>query len=198
MTTRTSRPVRAPRYEDADIYDEYEEDVAPAHRRPAPRHTVRSRPIGQTTSRLSVATMAGAVLGGVVFAGAWLAGARYTLDGWVLAVNLFLNWLNLPAGLSITGPWPRMVGIVLIGLAYSLVEVALRPRRNGSVVWAVVWALLIVSDIGSTFLGVITPREGAWPMSLWLAETWGAALAWAVVLTLGPEQGLMRIWRDLR
>jgi hypothetical protein len=138
------------------------------------------------------------VLGSVIFSGAWLAGAKYTLDGWLMGANLFLAWLNVPASITLTDPWVRVVGIVLIGLGYSAVEVALRPRKNGSIIWAAVWVLLMVSDVGSTFLGVISPRAGAWPVSVWLSQTWGVALLWAVVLTIGPEQGLVRIWREIR
>lgn len=202
MTTKSRVRVAAPdshwrhthtRYEAPPGYEEeYEEDRRPPPRRPPP--PARTRP----PARLSLPTVAGAVLGGVIFSGAWLAGAKYTLDGWILGVNLFLTWLHLPASVAINDPWARVVGIVLIGLGYSAVEVVLRPRRNGSIIWAAVWILLIVSDVGSTFLGVISPRDGAWPVSVWLAQTWGAALAWAMILTFGPEQGLVRIWREIR
>lgn len=133
------------------------------------------------------ASLALFVVGGLM----WLAGAKYTLLGWVAGLNWFLSWLELPARIPAPAGY-YMLLLVPIGLLYSLIE-KLRPwkyhNKNPEKValyWAI-WALLVASDIGSTFAGVSTPGPTAWGITKQIAAMWPIAIAWAVVLTFVPE-----------
>ena len=99
----------------------------------------------------------------------WFEAARFTRDGWVLAVNWLCDRLNIPWQVPVMD-WRVALGVALIlGIAYSRVES--RPpmrlpkdwRKNGLglarwhierqwQVWAV-WVFLIVTDVGSTYMG---------------------------------------------
>jgi len=59
----------------------------------------------------------------LVFGGiAWIAGSKYTVEGWVIGLNLFATWLGIDSAM----PTPRGVLllflIVGVGLVYSLVD----------------------------------------------------------------------------
>src|SRR6266508_4016414 len=58
------------------------------------------------------------VFGGI----AWIAGSKYTVEGWVIGLNLFATWLGIDSAM----PTPRGVLllflIVGVGLVYSLVD----------------------------------------------------------------------------
>lgn len=63
------------------------------------------------------ASIALVIVGGLL----WLAGAKYTLLGWVAGLNWFMGWLDLPARIpSPTGYY--MLLLIPVGLLYSLIE----------------------------------------------------------------------------
>ncbi len=159
-------------------------DSAPASQT-ASRPT--EKPQEQASPRSWPAAIALAIVGGLL----WLAGAKYTLLGWVTGLNWFLGWLGLPARVPAPAGYYMLI-MIPAGLLYSLVEVK-RPwkQRNKSgeraaLYWAI-WMLLVASDIGTTFAGVTTPEPNAWAISRQLAAIWPLAGAWAAVLTFVPE-----------
>jgi len=131
----------------------------------------------------------------------WLLGAKYSLDGWVLGMNVLLEAVTIPARLPRVAGWWALLALPL-GVAYSYVEVKVRPKWGGPVSRMLATLLLFLlthgTDIGSTFLVAVTPAEGAWPLAVWAAEAlWPAAL-WAAFLTYCPEVLLWAGWRMLK
>lgn len=133
----------------------------------------------------------------------WAVGGKYTLDGWVTGLNILLGFLQVPARI------PRPVGwwvllFIPLALAYSWVEVRARPPlvpRGAFDRWAVaflLWGIVILSDIGSTFAGIQSPGPRPWPVSVWLAENDLAGGVWAVILTFVPEALILYALRQLR
>lgn len=123
----------------------------------------------------------------------WLVGARYTFDGWMTALNMLLAWLRLPLWVPSMDWRLYFVIVIALGVLYSRVEVRMfgTARRGRALampgfLWAL-WVLVLLSDVGSTFLGVITPAPDSWPITRWVAATWPAAGTWSVVLTFLPE-----------
>jgi hypothetical protein len=123
----------------------------------------------------------------------WLAGARYTFDGWLSGLALFADWLGVPINMPALDWRIYLVLVVTLGLLYSRIEIAAwraasgrRLARVPSIYWAL-WFLVLVTDLGSTYLGVITSRTGAWPIMVWVAQTWIVAGLWTGVLTFAPE-----------
>lgn len=152
-----------------------EEAEAPKGERKAPARS----------SRLAPGLMA--LLFGVPI---WIVGARYTLDGWVMALNVVSGVADLPIQLARpTGFWSLL--LFPIGLGYSLVETRYRPRRARAVIAWLLWVIVLATDYGSTYLAVATPTADAWPVTKWVAATLPAALAWTTVLAFLPEQRMM-------
>jgi hypothetical protein len=149
---------------------------------------------------LSGAPLAGALM--IAFGlPLWMLGAKYSLDGWVLGLNIVADALTLPATLPRVSGWWALLAVPL-GAAYSYVELKVRPSWGGKASRVLAMLLLFLlthgSDIGSTFLVAVTPAEGAWPLAAWAAEAMWPAALWAVVLTYAPELLLWNGWRMLK
>jgi hypothetical protein len=157
--------------------------------------SVTSRPLPRERRHLDPANVALGILGIAFGAPLWLAGARYTLHGWLAALNWFLQWLGVPVVLSVSSWVLILLLMALLGVLYSLVEVAARPRRSAHAVIWLVWSLAIVTDAGSTFLGVAFPGPDAWPIAQFAATYLPVAAAWSLILTFLPEWLLLGSWR---
>lgn len=119
----------------------------------------------------------------------WILGAKYSLDGWVLGLNILADALTLPARLPLASGWWALLAAPL-GLAYSYVEVWVRPKRGRAqhvAAVVILMALTHATDVGSTFLAAVTVPGDAWMLARWAAaELWPAGL-WALALTYIPE-----------
>lgn len=126
----------------------------------------------------------------------WFAGARYTLDGWIIFINWFLGWMAIPFSLE-RPDWRVYLTLMLaIGLIYSVVEVSQAPAWFKQLSWAIVaglvgWLLVSGSDLGSTFVGVTNPAPNAWPLTRWVATHTLIAGLWTILLTFLPEWLIM-------
>lgn len=122
----------------------------------------------------------------------WLWGAKYSLDGWIIGLNMLLeNILHVAARIPQPSGWWMLI-IIPLGILYSFVEVKVRPRWGAS--WQVLIAMIVLfllahgTDLGSTFAGVTAaPAPNAWPLTRWVATNFYAASVWAVILTYLPE-----------
>ncbi|HEU5013934.1 MAG TPA: hypothetical protein VFT66_15545 [Roseiflexaceae bacterium] len=122
----------------------------------------------------------------------WVWGAKYSMDGWIIGLNMLLeNILHVAVRIPQPGGWWMLI-IVPLGILYSFVEVKVRPR------WGAPWRVLIAmtvlfllahgSDLGTTFAGVTAaPGAGAWPLTTWVATHFYVAALWAIILTYLPE-----------
>jgi len=156
------------------------------------QHNVRSAPMASAAARRQMSgneIAAGIAL--IVFGALlWLAGARYTLTGWVYGLNWFAAWLGLPAQI------PPPVGMAVlfavpIGLVYSLVELYRPWKARGdwtaaALIW-VIWVIIVFTDGGSTFLGVKQVAPDAWLITRQVAASDYLAGGWSLVLTFIPE-----------
>lgn len=139
-----------------------------------------------------------AFVGGLVF---WPVGAMYTATGWAWLINfVVVNWLGMPALVPPPTGNTGLVAAGLVGLIYSAIELTPPSRRRfGLAAWllvGVIWLVVIVSDVGTTFAATVRPpTPPALPLLRWLAETWTAAAAWAILLTFTPDQAIVRGWR---
>lgn len=112
----------------------------------------------------------------------WLVGAFYTLQGWVMGLNLVTAAIHLPAHIPLPTGWWVLLFIPL-GLLYSWVEIH-RPTR-ASAAWVVAYLLVILSDLATTYLSVTA--ADATTISRWAAATIWASFIWAAILTFAPE-----------
>lgn len=124
----------------------------------------------------------------------WLPAARTTVDGWVLIVNTIGAFFAMPGQLARLTGVPLLIAAIVVGLIYSRVETREMPiqREPDRIVFAapmvwVGWLFLAVTDVGSTFLGVITPPAGAWPIHVQIASHQPTAFVLALVSTFAPD-----------
>lgn len=125
----------------------------------------------------------------LVFGGiGWLAGGKYTVEGWVVALNMFARWIGVEQQLSIPRGWWLVGAVAISGVIYSKVELlAWRNTVQRMPAFWIGWLLIVLTDVGSTLLGVINPAPDAAPIFHQLATMVPAALVWALVLTAAPE-----------
>lgn len=133
----------------------------------------------------------------------WMVGGRYTLDGWVIAINTLLGFLQLPVRIPMPTAW-WILGCVPLALAYSWVEFGARPGRPGRPSWRgwfvgmLLWLIIIGTDVGTTFVGIQNPGPRPWAISQWLAATPWAGGLWSLVLTFWPELLVLYAVRRIR
>jgi hypothetical protein len=121
----------------------------------------------------------------------WVVGAFYTLQGWTIGLNLVASAVHLPARMPAPSGWWVLL-LIPLGLLYSFVEVRLYPRPpHGD--WgrwfllSVIFAVVILSDLGTTYLSVVAPDPDASSVARWAASTPLASGVWTAVLTFAPE-----------
>jgi hypothetical protein len=138
-----------------------------------------------------VAIIVGAIL--------WPLGARYSLEGWIYALNILLDLVHLPAAIPMPVGWWWLL-FIPPGILYSLVEIRVQfgppPSWAHLPSWAIAIGLLLFvhgTDIGSTFAGYLAPPAGAWAIHVWAAGDgrWALGL-WAIILTYLPERAFMQ------
>ena len=168
-----------------------------------------TRPIGRST-RSGNSRIVGlfALIIGVPF---WLEAARFTRDGWIN----FVNWLCVRFGIPYEVPaldWRvAMALLVLIGTAYSYVEIGKQPIRwpkdwrndfadfskwrfeRRWEAW-LVWAVLIVSDVWTTYSGAKHPDPSGLAIMRDVAAASGTLAIYAILMTFIPDR-LVRFGR---
>lgn len=158
---------------------------------------------GQVAARRGRGDLAAGLLALVFGLAFWAVGGKYTLDGWIVGLNVLLGFLQVPARIPRAVEWWVLLFIPL-ALAYSWVEVMARPGRPTSRGWRrwlvafLLWLIVIATDVGSTFIGVQNPGIRPWLVSTWLAETDIAGGLWSIVLTFFPEALILYGIKQLR
>lgn len=155
--------------------------------KPAPRSV--------TVWALGIAVLAFGAIG-------WVLGGVFTLDGWVSWVNGALRIARLPLAIpEAVGLWRLL--FIPIALVYSYVETRNRPvRRDTSGKWKIepplFWvgfALITLTDIGSTTIGLQTTHPAEWgvlrPTIAWVLADGVRVGTSATVLTFAPEWMIM-------
>lgn len=131
----------------------------------------------------------------------WLTGARYTLFGWVVGLNLFFAWLGLPIAIPAPVDW-WILTMIPIAFVYSRVEMQVwkaHSRRGQSLALFIIsWLLIVATDVGSTYLGVRAPQPGAWPITMTIAANAGYAFIWAAILTFASDWLIIGGWKLIR
>ena len=183
---------------------------SPQRQPQAPAQGVREQPYVQPKAKASPLVGVFALLIGAPF---WFEAARFTRDGWILAINWLCTRLAVPWQVPALD-WRVALGAALIlGAAYSRIEArppvlppknwrkdALNPRawriERTWQVWAV-WLFLIVTDIGSTYVGARNRGQSADELRILrdIATSGAALVGYAILLTFAPD-GLIRYgWR---
>lgn len=146
----------------------------------------------------------------------WLEGARTTRDGWVIALNWVLDRLALPFALPAATAWTWWLSIgamVALGLGYSIVELRFGPVRLPSnanlfkpAAWHInrswqvwmVWLIIIITDVGTMYLGARQARLDDPAILQQIAASGRAAAIYAMIITFVPDRLVRWGWQRLR
>lgn len=167
-------------------------------------HAVRSEPLtnGKPVQRQAKPQASLYALAVVlfIFGGiGWIAGGKYTVEGWVVALNMFARWIGIGQQLTVPRGWWLVGAVVVSGFLYSKVELlAWRNTVHRLPSFWIGWLLIVATDVGSTLLGVLNPAPDAAPIFHQIAAIAPAAIFWALVLTAAPEYlilGALRLFR---
>lgn len=167
----------------------------------APVKAARSAPVKAARSawydRLPVV-----LIGLPIFAGWWIMGGKYTIDGTPLLINMLLDFLRLGARVSpITdGRWYAL--LAWLPILVSIIERRNRPRRglaftSTTVVVLAVWAIASLYDLGTTYIAVTTPAPDAWLLTQQIGAYRPVAALWTGATTFLPEIGIVALLRYL-
>lgn len=118
----------------------------------------------------------------------WIPGAHYQLDGWTMIANKVLSMIRSGYAFPLATGWYALL-LIPFGVIYSIGERMFIPLRRQGDKWSflgagvlLTWLLVNGSDLGSAWLGIANPGEGASQIALWTAATPWATVAWMVVV----------------
>lgn len=172
--------------------------------------TESSAPVAPVSSRSRLVGLFALIIGTPF----WLEAARFTRDGWIA----FLNWMCDRMGIPWQVPaldWRLSIGLmVAIGLAYSYIEIGRQPirmpRKWGDIlefrlwrferkweVWAV-WFVLIISDVGTTYLGARKPDPSGLAIMTQIASDGRVLALYAILLTFLPDRLCKFGWHSIK
>lgn len=146
----------------------------------------------------------------------WLEGARTTRDGWVIALNWILDRLHIPAQIPASTLWPwwgAVCALFVLGIGYSVVELRFAPMRipassqilnanawriNHSWQAWIVWLVIIITDVGTMYLGARQARPDDPAILRQIAESGQAAAIYAIIITFVPDRLARWGWKTAR
>jgi hypothetical protein len=129
----------------------------------------------------------------------WLAGARWTIDGAPLLLNVFLDFLRFPADwrFAPVTTFAPYLWFCWLPIGISIVEHVYAPwrnsRRSGILVLlflVLIWFIVTSGDWSSTYLALKHPQPGAWPLTLQIASSPLLAGVLTTLTTFVPEIGI--------
>lgn len=174
---------------------------------------VRSIPMPDTAPRMGTSRIVGifALVIGLPF---WLEAARFTRDGWIGFINWLCTRLSIPWQVPILD-WKVMIGLILaLGLGYSYIEIGKQPIRMPHKwsdaldfkqwefqrrweVWAV-WVVLIISDVGTTYLGAKNPDPSGLAIMADISSRAVPLAIYAILLTFIPDRLCKFGWHSIK
>lgn len=143
--------------------------------------------------------MAGVLIGLAL----WPIGARYTIDGILWIANFILTFVRVPYQIPLPPVWQMYLLLAPICLICSGVEWrAPLFKRAGRWEFAsadtiIIWLVIVVLDVGTTYAGIRNPGRDAWPIMQELAASLVLSGILSAILTFGPEWLMREGWRKL-
>lgn len=216
---RQQRPMTPAEYAawwDAATDEEIEHELTPEEYEARYNHAKESttEPAVAKPAKVSAAGPLVGVFAMIIGGTFWFEAARFTRDGWILALNWLCARLSIPWQVPTLDWRVAFVAALVLGAAYSRIEA--RPpirlpqnwRKNGLgkgwridrtwQVW-IVWLFLIVTDIGSTYVGARARGASADEVQILrdVAASGGALAIYAILLTFAPDGMIRYGWRAL-
>lgn len=163
----------------------------PRQRKPAvpPRKPFAPYPIVKPPARSGIGAPAGLLM--ILFGlPLWALGAKYTLDGAVIGINMLAAFLELPARVPAPTGWWNLL-LIPVGLLFSYVESNVRPNLLGGPAQLLALLILLMLthgiDIYTTYLGIASLAAQSTGIGQFLNLFWWSPYVAAVVLTYLPE-----------
>lgn len=172
--------------------------LGPSPQRPArqqrppaatPRKPFAPYPIVEPPARAGIGAPAGILM--LLFGlPLWALGAKYTLDGAVIGINMLAAFLELPARIPAPTGWWNLL-LIPVGLLFSYVESSVRLNLFGGPAQLFALVVLLVFthgiDIYTTYLGISSLAAQSSGIGQFLNLFWWSPYIAAIVLTYLPE-----------
>lgn len=171
-----------------------------------PRTAGSTKKVAEDTSVDQQARLAFGVAGIAISALTWYYGAQFTFDGWIVWLNQILARFRVPMTIASVPVswWFTMLLIIGVGLIYSKIEMTPPVYYTGRWSFAhmadlhnyqwkswqacVVWLAIVITDVASTFTGIVQPQTDGWVVSLGAHQGDWRSFVLATVLTFVPER----------
>lgn len=155
----------------------------------APRKPFAPYPIVEPPARAGIGAPAGILM--LLFGlPLWALGAKYTLDGAVIGINMLAMFLELPARIPAPTGWWNLL-LIPVGLLFSYVESSVRLNLFGGPAQLFALIVLLVFthgiDIYTTYLGISSLTAQSSGIGQFLNLFWWSPYLAAMVLTYLPE-----------
>ena len=129
----------------------------------------------------------------------WLAGARWTIDGSPLLLNVVLDFLRFPANwrVGMVTTFAPYFWLFWLPIGISAIEHRNAPwrleRKSGILVvifLSLIWFVVTGADWSSTYLALTNPPVDAWLITKQIAALPILAAALTTLTTFAPEVGI--------
>ena len=135
----------------------------------------------------------------------WFAGARFTRDGWYVWLNIFFDWIHFPIRVEVTTTANHIATLLAFGIAYSTAEQSwraigwVRSRLlsrlsvwQAVTVFALLTAAVILTDVGSTAVGIAAELQGAkTPIAMLIRDNLPIRIIIGALLTYIPDWAIL-------
>jgi hypothetical protein len=145
----------------------------------------------------------------------WLEAARFTRDGWILFIDWLCARFSIPWQVPALSWWVAILLIAILGFGYSYVEMVKQPVRMPKEwrrdffkfkLWTferrweawIVWAVLIASDVGTTYAGAKNPDPSGLSLMRDIISSSVALAGYAIILTFIPDRLVRFGWRAIK
>ena len=140
------------------------------------------------------------LLGVPILALWWAMGGKYTIDGGPMVANTIFAFFRFETRLAPIANGSAYIVLCWLPVLISIIERRNRPRRGLVPSMAVaaallIWAVVSLYDMSSTYLAVTNPPADAWIITQQLAAIKPLAVLWTAATTFLPEIALVALIR---
>jgi hypothetical protein len=122
----------------------------------------------------------------IIGIGSWLIGARFTIDGMIIAANWLIEFVQQPYQIEPTST--LYLWLMVFPLFFSTIEIVGLVRINRTDMGGkIIWGIILFSDVFTTGFGLLAMDPTSSLVAAWLTSSIIIVSVVAVFLTVWPE-----------